>query len=123
MARWSDDELARIADAPEMRISTERADGSLRAPLPVWAVRVGDEIVVRSYRGPPGEWYRQARRSARGWISAGGVERDIVFGDGERLDRGEVDAAYRLKYGTGGYVDAMTRPEAAAATLVVEPAR
>jgi hypothetical protein len=47
-ANWTTDELDRIGRAEELQIAPERRDGSLRRPLPIWVVRVGDDLFVRS---------------------------------------------------------------------------
>jgi hypothetical protein len=41
---WTDNELSRIGAAEELRIATLRSDGSLRKPLIIWVVRVGDDL-------------------------------------------------------------------------------
>lgn len=42
--------------------------------------------------------------------------------DGSALDRAEVDAAYRAKFGSGFYTDRMVSDAAAETTLIVDPA-
>ena len=51
MTVWTNDELNRIERAEALQISTLRKDGSLRKPVTVWVVRVGDELYVRSTNG------------------------------------------------------------------------
>jgi hypothetical protein len=48
-AHWTPDELNRISRAEELEIAPQRRDGSLRRPLPIWVVRVGDDLFVRSW--------------------------------------------------------------------------
>ncbi|HLS93829.1 MAG TPA: DUF2255 family protein [Microbacterium sp.] len=122
MTDWTADELARIGRANELRIATARRDGSLRSDLPIWAVRVGDRIVIRSWKGTDGAWYRQAQRTGRGRIASGGVTKDVTIADGSALDRSEVDAAYRAKFGSGFYTDRMVSDASAETTLIVDPA-
>lgn len=69
---WVNDEVDRIGTADELQITTERSDGSLRAWVPIWVVRVSDELYVRSYRGEAGIWYRHATALPRGRIRAAG---------------------------------------------------
>jgi len=78
MTTWTTDELDRIGTADELEITTARSDGSLRRWVPIWVVRVDDDLYVRSYRGADGAWYRQATQHAQGRIRAGGVERDVT---------------------------------------------
>src|ERR1700710_1676377 len=51
MGQWTETELARIGAGDELRITSPRADGTFRPYVPIWVVRVGDDIFVRSYRG------------------------------------------------------------------------
>ncbi len=48
MSVWTRAELDAGASAAELTISTRRADGTLRPPVPVWVVRAGDEIFIGS---------------------------------------------------------------------------
>jgi hypothetical protein len=98
MSAWSAEELDRIGGAQELRVASRRADGSLRPNLPIWVVRVGDELYVRSWRGTGGSWFRAAHASHAGHVSAGGVDEDVAL-EAAGEDVGDaVDAAYRRKY-------------------------
>jgi hypothetical protein len=48
------DELDHIGGAEELRNAARRADGTLRRPPPIWVVRVGDGLLVRSRPGDDG---------------------------------------------------------------------
>jgi len=121
-AAWSTDELDRIGAADELRIAARRRDGSLRRPIPIWVVRVDDDLFVRSWRGAGGGWYRTARETHEAHISAGGVERDISLTEAESGVDDAVDAAYRAKYGRySSYVEPMIAPQARATTLNLVP--
>jgi len=50
MSTWTADELDVLAAATELRISTRRDDRTLRPTVPIWVVRAGDRIYIRSYR-------------------------------------------------------------------------
>ncbi|MFF0157138.1 DUF2255 family protein [Streptomyces sp. NPDC005263] len=113
MTKWTNDELDRIAAADELEMAPRRADGTLRGPVPVWVVRDGDDLYVRSFRGTDGGWWRTARAGHEGHIRSGGVDKDVTFvqvTDSEVDDR--VDTAYRTKYGRFG--DAYVNPLVAA---------
>ncbi|MFJ9026179.1 DUF2255 family protein [Streptomyces sp. NPDC102259] len=113
MTKWTNDELDRIAAADELEMAPRRDDGSLRGPVPVWVVRDGDDLYVRSFRGTDGGWWRTARAGHEGHIRSGGVDKDVTFvqvADSEVDDR--VDTAYRTKYGRFG--DAYVNPLVAA---------
>jgi hypothetical protein len=119
--RWTTRDLDRIG-SEELRIAPRRKDGTLRRPLPIWVVRVGDELYVRSWRGHDGSWYRAALTSGEGNISAGGVKRHVAYEPvGEEVNDA-VDKAYRQKYGRyTGYIEPMIAPQARATTLRLVP--
>lgn len=121
---WTRKELDLIGAAQELEIAARRRDGSLRQPLPIWVVRVGDELYVRSWRGTDGGWYRTARTTHEARVSAGGIERDVSLPDAGDDVGDDVDAAYRAKYGrNSSYVEAMIAPPARATTLKLAPRR
>lgn len=110
MTTWTNDELTRIEHADELEVAPLRSDGTPRNPVPIWVVRDGDDLYVRSYRGSAGSWYRAARTSHEGRIRCVGVAKDVTFvevADPDVNDR--IDAAYRAKYGRhgAGYVNPM----------------
>jgi len=41
---WTSDELSRIEAADELEIAPRRRDGTLRKLVPIWAVRVADDV-------------------------------------------------------------------------------
>jgi hypothetical protein len=98
MSGWTTGELDRIGDATELELASRRPDGSLRPYVTMWVVRAGDDLYVRSAYGPDNPWYRRARRSGAGHIRAGGVERDVTFGDAEDSAQEAIDRAYHAKY-------------------------
>ncbi len=124
MSAWSEDKLARIGRATELQIASRRADGTLRPFITIWAVRVGDELYVRSAYGYENPWFQRALRSSTGRIRAGGVERDVVFEVPGPEVADAVTAAYHAKYDRYGpaIVGTVVSPEAVRSTLRVLPA-
>lgn len=122
MNHWTPDQLDALGRANELQIATERTDGTLRSFVPIWVVRVEDAVFIRAYHGPRGSWYRQALRSGRARIRVPRLDSAVTFSTPEASLAGAVDAAYRAKYGSGMYVDAMVTDDAAAATLQLHPA-
>lgn len=94
---WTPEQLTAIGDADELEISSRRDDGTLRPFVTIWAVRSGDDLVVRSALGAENGWYRRAAASGSGAIRAGGVEADVTF---EPVTEGHdaIDAVYHSKY-------------------------
>ncbi|MBW7883328.1 MAG: DUF2255 family protein [Caldilineaceae bacterium] len=123
MATWTSDELNKIGTADELEIAPLRRDGTLRSPVTIWVVRVGDDLYIRSYRGRGGAWFRAAQVRHEGRIQAGGVDKDVTFV--EETDPGindQIDGAYRTKYRrSASYVPPMIAPEARATTLKLVP--
>ena len=122
MGAWTSDELDRVGTAEELQIATSRRDGTLRDPVTIWVVRVGNGLFVRSVNGRGSSWFRGAQVQHEGRIRAGGVEKDVLLVETEdAVD--ELDAAYRAKYHryAAGIVDSIVGAEARAATLELVP--
>ncbi|HRA51876.1 DUF2255 family protein [Actinotalea sp.] len=98
MTAWTADELARIGRADELQIASTRTDGTMRPYVVIWAVRVGDDLYVRSAGGPTNPWFVRAVASGTGRVRAGGVERDVAFADAPAQAHTSIDAAYHAKY-------------------------
>jgi len=122
MGAWTKKQLGRIDAEHELRISTRRRDGTLRAPVTIWMVHLRDELYVRSVNGPSASWFRGTRAQHEGRISAGGVEKDVALIDVVDLED-EIDAAYRTKYRryAASIIDHITSPGARSATLRLVP--
>jgi hypothetical protein len=123
MSTWTEDALRRIGDARELRIASQRPDGTLRAPRTIWHVRVGDAIYIRSAHGPDNGWFRRARSAGTGQISSGGIEQAVTFVLADPAVREDVDRAYHEKYDRygPGPVGAVTGPDVLETTLLVMP--
>jgi hypothetical protein len=123
MTTWTRDDLIRIDESEEWHIATRRRDGTLRKPVIVWGVRLGDDLYVRSVNGRTAAWFRGTQTRHEGRIQAGSVGTDITFV--EETDPGindEIDAAYWNKYRRyPGIVPSIVSPEARAATLKLVP--
>jgi hypothetical protein len=119
---WTTDELDRIGDADELHIAPRRKDGTLGRAVPIWVVRVDDELYIRSWRGDGGRWYSAAKGSGEGHISAGGISKDVALLAADNEVNDAVDAAFGEKYGRyTGYVEPMIAPQARATTLRLVP--
>jgi hypothetical protein len=124
MTTWTSDELDRIGTADELQIAPLRRDGTLRYPVTIWVVRLGDDLFVRSVNGRTAAWFRGTQVRHEGRIQAGGVDKDVAFV--EETDPGindQIDAAYRTKYSRYDirYVDPIVALEARAATIKLVP--
>ncbi len=120
---WTSDEVDQIGTAEELQLASRRHDGTLRKPVTIWVVRHGEELYVRSVRGSTSSWFRGVQDRHEGRISAGGVDKDVVFVEVDDVND-EVDAAYRSKYGgryPASYVDPIVSAEVRATTLKLVP--
>lgn len=123
MTSWTSEELNKVGTAEELEIASLRSDGTLRKPVIIWVVRVGDDLYVRSVKGRTSDWFRGVLTRYEGRIWAGGVEKDVTFV--EVTDPGindEIDAAYLSKYHRyPQYVAPMVTPQVRAATIKLAP--
>jgi hypothetical protein len=119
-ARWSAEDLRRIAAAAELEIAVRRADGELRKWVPIWVVGAGDQVYVRTWHRRDTGWYGAALRARRARIRVPGLEADVTIEDiGDAPVTADVDAAYHAKYGQGA--SSMVTDTATASTLRLDP--
>jgi hypothetical protein len=122
---WSPDELERIDTAEELHIASKRADGTLRREVPIWVVRAGGQVYVRTWYRRDSGWFGHVVDSRRARVRVPGLAADIAIedvGEDQAELRASVDAAYRAKYGHyGTSVDRMVTDDAAASTLRLIP--
>jgi len=103
MTTWTADELNTIGNSEELEISPRKRDGSLRKPLPVWVIRVGDGLYIRSMNGLTGAWYRGVQESHLGHIKSGGIDCDVTFiEEPDTAINDRIDSEYLQKYGRYG---------------------
>jgi hypothetical protein len=126
MSAWTREELTKIGAADELQIAPLRRDGTLRNPVTIWVVRVGDDLYVRSAHERNAAWVRSAQVRHEGHIRAGGVEKDVTFVDVKADDHNthdQIDAAYRAKYRRypERYVNPVVSAESRAVTLQLVP--
>jgi hypothetical protein len=124
MPTWKSDELNKIGNAEELQIASLRRDGTLRNPVTIWVVRVGDNLYIRSVNGRTSAWFRGTEVRHEGNIRAGGVDKDVAFLDESNPDISEqIDAAYRTKYRryAASIINTTVSPEARAATIKLVP--
>jgi hypothetical protein len=119
MSRWTSDELEKIASTDELQLASARRDGTLRKPVTIWVVRLGDELYVRSVNGRASGWFRGVQDRHEGHVSAAGVEKEVRFVEAGDDVNDAIDDAYRTKYRRypAAFIDPTGTPRARAATL------
>ena len=122
---WNEQELAELDARDEVRIASVRKDGTLTSGRIIWAVRLDDEVYVRSVNGRDSAWFRGTRARNEGRIEVGGLTKDVAFVDIDASDEIEdrIDRAYASKYRdyAKSIVDHINSPEARAATIRLVP--
>jgi hypothetical protein len=124
MTTWTSDELNRIGTADELQIASLRRDDTLRKPVTIWVVRLGDDLYVRSVNGRTSAWFRGVMVRYEGHIQAGGVDKDVTYVEEASPDiNDKLDAAYRTKYSRyASDVALIIAPQARSATIKLVPA-
>ncbi len=124
MTTWTNDELSKIGEAEELQIASLQRDGTLRKPVTIWVVRIGDDLYVRAYKGRTSPWFRGVQTCHEGHIQSGGVDKDVIFLEESDLAvNDQIDAVYRTKYRryATSIVNSVVTPESRAATLKLIP--
>ena len=124
MTTWTSDELNKIGRAEELQIATLRSDSTLRNPVTIWVVRVGDDLYVRSVNGRTSAWFRGVQTRYEGHIRAGGVDKDVTFVEEPDSNlNDQIDTAYATKYRryAASIISHINGSEARAATIKLVP--
>ena len=124
MTTWTSDELNKIGRAEELKIASLRRDGTLRNPVTIWVVRVGDDLYVRPIYGRTSAWFRGTQVRHEGRIRAGGVDKDVTFVEEAAPEvNDQIDAAYRTKYRryAASIISTTVSLEARSATIKLVP--
>lgn len=122
---FTTEELQRIDQADDLKISPFRADGkTYGTPTWIWEVVVDGELYVRAYSGKNGRWYQSAIQQKAGRIHAAGMIKDVIFetvaNDAELNTK--IDEAYKAKYSSSPYLAPMISDRAKNATVKISPA-
>jgi hypothetical protein len=124
MTTWTSDELNKIGTAEELRIASLRRDGTLRKPVIIWVIRLGDDLYVRSVNGRTSAWFRGVQTRHEGQIRAGGVVKDVTFvEESDPAVNDQIDDMYRTKYRryAVNIINSVINPDARSATIKLVP--
>lgn len=120
MRGWNSEELRRIADADDLRVSPFREDGmTYGTPTWIWSVAVAGALYVRGYNGQDSRWYRAAALAGR--IVAAGLAKEVAFEPVEGPVLDSIDEAYRAKYRGSRHLEPMVGARARSATIRIMP--
>ena len=123
MSAWTEDELSRFGGPEEVDVAAVTRSGSVRNRVTIWVVRRGDDLYIRSVRGPRGAWFRAVEGSKHGRIWASERDRDVTFEHADPVIGEDIDAAYRAKYRryAGRILNSVLTPDARSTTLRLVP--
>ncbi len=123
MNTWTSDELNEIGTTEEIQLASLQQDGTLRKPVTIWVVRLGNDLYVRSVNGRDGIWFRGTQVRHAGHIQAGEVDKDVSFVDADPKLNDQIDAIFRSKYGhyDASIVGTDLTPQARASTTKLVP--
>jgi hypothetical protein len=119
MAKFDADTLRKLRDANEIAIRTEKHPDNR---VTIWVVVPGDEVFVRSFRGPNGRWYRDVAAGGPATLEFGGRQlavQAVPANDAAAVDR--VSREYLKKYEPSPYAKEMVRADVLSTTLRLEP--
>jgi hypothetical protein len=119
---WTQEELAKIDRADDLKIAPLREDGTTYGtPTWIWEVVVDGALYVRGYNGQRSRGYQAAIREKAGRIIAAGMTREVSFEPVQGSLNDRIDDAYRAKYGVSTYLAPMISDRARAATACIVP--
>jgi len=123
MSAWDAAAIDTLGAADEVQVTSRREDGSSRPYVTIWAVRLGDDLYVRSAHGRDNGWFRRALAAGDGRIRGDGIEREVSFEEpGPEVDE-PLHAAFHAKYDRYGprIVGPVVSAESATATFRLVP--
>ncbi len=118
--QFTADELKRIDEADDLKISPFREDGeTYGTPTWIWAVVVDGDLYVRAYNGQDSRWYQSAIKQKAGRIHAAGMVKEVDFESVEGDINAKIDEAYQRKYSDSPYLPPMIGNRAKSATVKI----
>lgn len=116
--QFTADELKRIDEADDLKISPFRADGkTYGTPTWIWSVVVDGNLYVRAYNGQDSRWYKSAIKQKGGRIHTAGMVKEVNFEPVEGDINAQIDEAYQKKYSDSPYLPPMIGNRAKSATI------
>ena len=115
------DTSAVLNRANEVDIETRSPQGTMHS-VPIWVVVDGDDVFIRTYRGPKSRWYRELLASSGALVVSGKrvPVRAIAAADSASVKR--ASDGYRKKYRKGSSLDSMLVASVLPTTVRLEPA-
>lgn len=118
---FSTDDLALLDGAEEIEIETQAPEKRARRTV-IWVVVDGDEVFIRTVKGPGSRWYRDIEANPAVAIHVAGKRLPasaIAATDPDSIER--TSAGFRRKYAGDPGVKPMLAPAVLETTLRLEP--
>jgi hypothetical protein len=120
--KWSDHDLRKIGSNDDLHVSPFRSDGkTYGTPTWIWSVVINRALYARAYNGRQSGWHEAAITQKAGRITSAGLTKDVVFETVSGTINDRIDEAYRSKYRTSPYLEAMIGERARSATVKILP--
>jgi hypothetical protein len=112
--------LALLDRSNEVDIETRSPKGTVHT-VPIWVVVDGDDVFIRTYRGPKSRWYLELLAGPGALVvnKKRIPVRAIPAADSASVKR--ASDGYRKKYRKGSSLDSMLLPSVLPTTLRLEP--
>jgi hypothetical protein len=113
--------IALLDRTAEVGVETRSPKGTTHS-VPIWVVVDGDDVFIRTYRGPTSRWYREIL-ARPGALVVNGKRipvRAVAAADSASVKR--TSDGYRKKYRKGTSLDNMLVASVLPTTLRLEPA-
>jgi len=119
MATFDRDTLRHLHDTQEIAIRTGKHPDK---PVTTWVAVAGDEVFVRSVRGPKGRWYRDLAAGGPAELEFAGRKLSVqAIPANNEAAISQASREYLRKYKTSPYAQAMVKAETLPTTLRLEP--
>ena len=112
--------VALLDRSDEVDIETRSPKGTTHS-VPIWVVVEGEDVFIRTYRGPTSRWYRELIAGPGALVVKGKriPVHAIAAADSASVKR--ASDGYRKKYRKGSSLDSMLVPSVLPTTLRLEP--
>ena len=95
-----------------------RTDKHPETAVIIWIVVAGEDVFVRSFRGPRGRWYRDLAQGGPATLEFGGRRVAVQAEPARDSDSvARVSREFLAKYGSSSYAQAMVKPDTLSTTL------
>jgi hypothetical protein len=119
MTNFNAETLRELRDLHEVFIRTDKHP---RTAVVIWVVVAGDEVFVRSWRGPKGRWYKDVATGGPATLEFAGRRLAVqAIPASDQASVARTSREFLSKYQRSSHAQEMVRPETLPTTLRLEP--